>query len=236
MDLITPSGTVFGWPEIDLLRGMAQHQMLAWTETPFTLKSGIESHVYFYGRNDLTDNPEFGAACGKYIGKKLSGILADDTRQPILIGVPTAGNGFAASVTHYDPRTFGRHRPGFRVMREKVKQHGAAGQKGFWVNGRPDTKRHAYATIENVVTSGESLDTALTNIESDGYPVWDMPHFVFMDREQGGVKKLRDKGYNLHVLFGLLDTSWAFMKLNISGWDAARVAAVEAEIKAHQVA
>lgn len=208
--------------------------MLVWTNDAFTLRSGIKSHVYFHGRNDVTDNPELLDKCGALIGATLSTLCRDDGRQPILIGVPTAANGFAASITHYRP-TGSAPRPGFRVMREKVKEHGSSDQKNRWVNGKPDTTAHYYATIENVVTSGASLSEAIERIESDGYKVRDMPHLVFMDRQQGGVAKLRNSGLQIITLFELLDVVWAFKELGLQGWDANRVLAVETEIKAHQI-
>lgn len=234
--LIAPSGVTYDGADVELFKMMNTYGMLVWTDDPFTLKSGIKSNVYFHGRNDVTDNPTLLEACGRMLGRKLSELFANETRQPILIGVPTAANGFAASVTHYNPRTFGPQRPGFRVMREKLKEHGANGQKGFWVNGRPDFERHVYATIENVVTSGASLLEAIDHLSEDGYLVKTMPHLVFMDRQQGGVKRIADKGYKVISLYKLLDVIWAFKEIGLEGWNADRVTAVEAEIKAHQVA
>ena len=215
---------------------MEQYGMLIWTDSPFRLNSGIESNIYFHGRNDLTDNPELLEVCGRILGRKLRDLHQGDSRQQILIGVPTAANGFAASITHFNPRSYGSKRPGFRVMREKLKEHGATGQKGHWVNGRPDNVNHVYSSIENVVTSGNSYLAALDRLTSDGYPVETMNHLVFMDRQQGGVKRMRDEGYKVHTLYRLLDVIWAFKELSLRGWDADRVAAVETEIKAHQVA
>ncbi|MFM2339725.1 MAG: hypothetical protein RLZZ360_361 [Candidatus Parcubacteria bacterium] len=141
-------------------------------------------------------------------------------------------------VTHYDPRTFGRHRLGYRIMREKLKEtHGATGQRGYWVNGRPNPEHHIYFTIENVVTSGGSLLEALERLESnDGYDVKAMTHFVFMDRQQGEVTHLRHEGYTIHSFFELLDVVWVLSQLDIKGWDSDRLAKVKAEIEAHQVA
>jgi len=215
---------------------MDSYGMLAWADVPFQLKSGVESHIYFHGRNDLTDNPQMLRMCGELIGKRFH----EDTRgkdgHRIMIGVPTAANGFAASVTHYSLPSFGFDQIGFRVMREKLKGgHGDAAQRGFWVNGRPQSD-HLYATIENVVTSGQSLLEALNRLESDGYPVATMNHYVFMDRQQGGVAKVRKSDYIVHTLFELLDVVYILAALKAGSWDMGRYAAVEAEIEAHQVA
>ncbi|MFM2424442.1 MAG: hypothetical protein RLZZ70_833 [Candidatus Parcubacteria bacterium] len=239
-ELTSPFGTGrhFGNEEIDLIRDMVKYGMLMWTEDPFRLKSGVPSHIYFNGRGDLTDNPALTEQCGRFIGKRICDLLSsDEKRRPIVIGIPTAATGFAACVTHYNPRVFGRERPGFRIMREKLKQnHGATGQRGYWVNGRPDQERHIYFTIENVVTSGGSLLEALERLESnDSYDVKAMTHFVFMDRQQGGVARLRREGYTIHSFFELLDVVWVLSQLDIKGWDGDRLAKVKAEIDAHQV-
>ncbi len=235
-----PSGTRFGVEEVEIIRAMAHFQTLVWTDKPFRLKSGIDSNVYFFGRQDLTDHPQYVKLCGKYLGRQVCEYFHDigDTRRPIVIGVPTAGNGYAASVTHYEAMPQLKvAAPGFRVMREKLKEsHGATAQRGYWVNGRPNEETECYATIENVVTSGASDLDAIERLESDGYPTKKMPHFVYMDRQQGGVKKISAAGYIVKPLFRLLDTTWAFMTLGIDGWTPERVATVEAEIRAHQVA
>lgn len=235
-EMIAPSGRVFCELDRRCLTLMAQFGTLRWTDEPFILKSRIPSHIYFYGREDVTDNPALSRVCGELITRHLIPLMEGDARKPILIGVPTAANGFAASVMTSTDTSPGDHSFAYRVMREKLKEgHGAKGHQGTWVNGAPNSEEHWYATIENVVTSGKSLLDALVRMGSDGYPVMPMPHLVFLDREQGGVKMLRDKGHNIVTLFGLLDTVWAFKELGIKGWDADRVAAVEAEIKAHQV-
>ncbi len=234
--LKTPSGRQYGHDEVSLVKAMVHHGMLEWTDEPFTLKSGIKSHIYFHGRNDLTDNPQLMRQCGALIGRVLMGLTVGHTRQRILIGVPTAANGFAASVTHYTQPSFGFQDIGFRVMREKLKEsHGSSTQRGYWVNGRPNTDLHYYATIENVVTSGASLLEALDRLESDGYPISEMPHLVFMDREQGGVRRVLKEGFYVHALFRLLDVVWALKELEVAGWDEDRYQAVKDEIEAHQV-
>lgn len=215
---------------------MERYGMLVWTDEPFTLKSGVPSNIYFHGREDVTDNRQLMVKCGQKLGQILGEQIGTSAKQPILIGVPTAANGFAASITHWRRNAFGVPEAGFRVMREVQKEHGATGHKGHWVNGRPDIAAHDYATIENVVTSGGSLRQAIERIGEDGYPVQNMSHLVFMDRQQGGVRKLREEGYNIVTIYKLLDVVWAFTELVLKGWDTDRLAAVEAEIAAHQVA
>ena len=53
-----PSGREFYQRDLDLVRQMARYGFLRYEEEPFRLRSGIESHVYVYGREDLTDNVE----------------------------------------------------------------------------------------------------------------------------------------------------------------------------------
>ncbi|MES2966939.1 MAG: hypothetical protein V4668_04075 [Patescibacteria group bacterium] len=235
-----PSGKRFGIEEVEIIRAMAEFKTLVWTDTPFRLNSGVYSNVYFFGREDLTDNPVYSKLFGKFLGRQVCEYFngVGETRRPIVIGVPTAGNGFAASVTHYDAMPQLKVTPpGFRVMREKLKEtHGSASQKGYWVNGRSKPDTECYATMENVVTSGESHFKAIDRLNSDGYPTKEMPHFVVMDRQQGGVKKMQAAGYNMIPIFLLLDTIWAFKTLGVEGWTAERVATVENEIRTKQVA
>lgn len=55
--LETPSGGWFDSFDLHLLKMMHDVGFIKHNDTPFTLKSGIKSNVYVFGREDLTDNP-----------------------------------------------------------------------------------------------------------------------------------------------------------------------------------
>src|SRR5690606_33605072 len=53
--------------------------------------------------------------------------------------------------------------------------------------------------VEDVITSGQSLLETIEEIEREGLKVTDI--VVVLDREQGGIEKLKKKGYTVHTLF-----------------------------------
>jgi uridine monophosphate synthetase len=211
-----------------LIMEMNAHGFVRWSEKPFPLKSGIESHVYVFGREDLTDEAYFGFLFGKVVAQEVNE-LADPARKPIIIGIPTAATSLAAASSYASwfcefPRVLG-----YRVMREKQKNHGANGSS--WVNGSPRSDQE-YFTIENVVTSGNSLKENLERMAADGYMVKEMHHLVAVDREQGGVELLRREGYHVHVLFTLREITQTYVVWK--KWNTAAQQLVEQEVEAHR--
>ena len=53
-----PSGRVFDKLDLKIVRLMVEYGFIRWQEKPFILNSGIESHIYVSGREDLTDHPD----------------------------------------------------------------------------------------------------------------------------------------------------------------------------------
>src|SRR5690625_7971774 len=53
--------------------------------------------------------------------------------------------------------------------------------------------------VEDVITSGKSLEETIEEIERENLVVTDI--VVVLDREQGGIERLKNKGYNVHTLF-----------------------------------
>lgn len=54
MSIELPSGKNLDYYDQEMFRYMASFGFVRWSEKPFTLKSGIQSHVYVYGREDVT--------------------------------------------------------------------------------------------------------------------------------------------------------------------------------------
>jgi len=233
-----PSGRRLSREDTKLLRLMAEYGFVRHSETPFKLKSGVMSHVYVFGRDDLTDNPELEYAVGLRIADTIVDEIdtTGDTRKSVLIGLPTAGTPLAqaaAMVQRFRQMNTMRDLPviAHRIMREKLK--GDHGVHNTWVNGKPDLGRHLYWAVDNVVTDGGTKVEDAAKLAQDGYPAMEMPSIIFVDRQQGGLKRLTQAGFTkLIVVFNLLDITYAYGELGL--WPKEAVKAVEDEIKAHQ--
>lgn len=229
-----PSGEVFDEQDITLLKLMAEHGFVRWSEEPFTLKSGIQSHVYVFGREDLTDHPELLVAVGQKVSSHVRMMMERDRddRQPCIIGIPIAGIALATSASIFD--AIHAKDPSkaicYRIMRQKLKAHGAHHN---WVDGRPDFDKHRYIAIDNVVTDGGSKVEAAEKLTEDGYPGKEMDQIIFIDREQGGPELLVQQGFKQpEILFKLLDITFVYKELGL--WSPESVKKVEEEIAAHQ--
>src|SRR3989344_4946843 len=133
-----PSGAKYTNEDLDILAMMSKCGFVRRSDEPFKLASGIMSHVYVFGREDLTDNPQLASL----IGLKLARVVYDNTdldesRQQCLIGVPVAGNTLAqaaslSSLSLLKEMAWTAQPIGHRVMREQPKQHGA--HKKVWID------------------------------------------------------------------------------------------------------
>jgi uridine monophosphate synthetase len=186
------------------------------------LKSDIDSQVYVFGREDITDAPQFGRQLGSVIAHFALDQLDPPAGQNVCaIGIPTAGTALAAAASLSGSLI------SYRIMREAKKDYGAHRN---WVNGTYNPES-LYFTIDNVITDGASKLEAIGRLEEDGYPAKAMLHLSLIDRQQGGIQNLRDAGYRAEAIFNLLDLAWAFGELGL--WNKERVHAVEDEIEAH---
>ncbi len=231
-----PSGVIYETSDLDLLVGMNGVGFVRHNDTPFRLASGIMSHVYVFGREDLTDNPMLEMSVGHKIAQVVySNTDVDDKHQQCLIGVPVAGATLAqaaamASIEEHKKCSWTAQPIAHRVMREQKKQHGA---HNTWINGKPDTSRHRYWFVDNVVTNGDSKITAADRAQEDGYPSRQMPCLIWIDRQQGAVPRLKAAGFEqVIVVYNLLDITFAFGELKL--WPKSAVTAVEEEIRQHQ--
>lgn len=241
LGLETPSGQKFSPEDLHLLSLMQEHGFVQYRTEPVILKSGIPSHVYVFGREDLTDHPEL----EWYVGLKIVQLVvgyhtahADDwpdaqKSAACLIGMPTAGTALAQAAAMVAWRN-GITMPGggricHRLMREVKKTHGA---HQAWVNG-PYREDYAFWGIDNVATDGQTKINGAGRLDEDGYPSRQMPWLIFVDRQQGALERLRSLGFErLVVGFNLLDLTYALGDMKL--WPRASVRAVEEEIAAHQ--
>lgn len=233
-DFEVPSGRFFTPEDLELMTGLERIGFIKWREEPFTLKSGILSHVYVFGRNDLTENPTVLLRIGSRIMKQLRYFDYHGKREGYdnsnfcLIGIPTAGTALAIAGSLADVN--GGYAKS-RVMREKKKTYGA---HNTWVEGKPDHTRHQYVLVDNVATDGKSKEEAADKLREDGYEVSQVDCLILVDRQQGAIENLKKIGFRrIHVVYNLLDIAAAFH--HIGFWPEDAVRRVEREIRAHQI-
>ncbi len=228
-----PSGEIFSENDIELLKLMAKYGFVRWSEEPFKLKSGIMSHVYVFGREDLTDHPDLSVLVGRKISERVWKMMkiSKDKRQPCIIGIPIAGIPLATAASVFD--AIKSKDPSkaicYRIMRQKLKPHGAHHN---WIDGRPDIEKHRYISIDNVITDGGSKIEAAEKMDNDGYKAKEIDQIIFIDREQGGTQMLVEKGFKApEIIFKLSDITFVFKELGL--WSEESVQKVQSEIKAH---
>lgn len=232
----TSSGRILYQADLDLLREWHRVGVVRYSEKPFTLRSGIQSHVYINAREDLTENPDVlddtGAAMLFHARKVLS--EKRDSRRPCFLGLPTAGTALAlaASLASRDETRI-HERAACDIVREIPKTtHGAAEHRGGWfLKYNPDAFH--YFVLDNVVTDGGTKEVWAKRLLEDGYPAYDLDWMILVDRQQGGVEGMRRIGIkNVHVIYYLLDIAFAYGEMGL--WPKEAVKQVEREIAAHQ--
>lgn len=229
-----PSGQIFNKLDLQILPLLVKYSFIQWRDTPFILKSGVNSNVYVFGREDITDHPDFEWLIGRKIALLVKEHTLPEDKQPCLIGIPSAGTPLAqaASMVSYKENIcVNGHFICHRVMKETLKAHGAHPN---WVNGPPQPEIHTYWTIDNVVTDGGSKFEAADRFSESGYPIQEMTSLVFVDRQQGGINRMEQRGFKrIVVAYRLLDLTFAFGELGF--WPKATIKAVEREIRDHQL-
>lgn len=228
-----PSGRYLTLFDSVVLRAMHNAGFVRRSDEPFILKSGIPSHVYVFGREDLTESPPLMSLVGTKICQLLLNQPCTGQRH-CLIGIPVAGGvlAVAGALMSNESADCGYYGPDVdcRTMREVKKGHGA---HQTWVTGKPDLERHTYWLIDNVATDGQSKIEAAAKLAEDGYPARP-PLLIWIDRQQGAVKRLQAAGFErIVVAYNLLDIAYAYGELGL--WPKSTVKAVEGEIAAHQV-
>ena len=204
-----PSGKIITWSELVLLMELEENKTIEWTDSEVTFNSGFKSHVYFRGRNDLTDNPRLLQLVGEVLAERVEQLPCTHGRRKCMIGIPTAGTPLAQVISDLSANSRSSL-IGFRLMRSILKEHG---KDNMWV-GKPELDKHTYITIENVVSTAKAMFQNFERLEQDGYPTHEMFHVIFASWNLGGFDKLKAQGYEkIVVLYQMLDIIAAYVHL-----------------------
>lgn len=232
--IVAPSGVVFEGADIHLIKDLGEIGFIKYNEKPFTLKSKVLSHIYVFGREELTSNLPVLWKIGRKICETVRTRMNEenDRRKPAYIGLPTAGTPLAqmAATVDFANAITGRDSTFYQMRSVKKQSHGA---HETWIIGKPDVFKERIFRIDNVVTDGATKFEMADRFAEDGLPTMELDDIILVDRQQGAIKRMMEKGYKKPiVMFNLLDLAYVFEKLEI--WPGSIVAKVEREIADHQ--
>ena len=155
----------------------------------FTLTSGKKSPYYI----DLRLVPSFPGQCNAITDIYIEMIKNECnlTGKEVLVGVPTAGVPIAAIVAY-------KMKLPMAYIRKEVRKHGT----GKAIEGLiKDDQR--IIVIDDLVSTGKSNLETIDKLEAEGKHTEDI--VLMVDRMQGGVEALKDRGVTIHSVVNILD-------------------------------
>ncbi len=178
MGLVLPSGRTFSNLDWMLIDYMYKEGTVRWSDTPFALKNGGSSNVYFIGREDLTLNLQYLSLMCRVALSHLWNMSEAKDMPNCFIGVPIAG----AAIAHWMAATAhlicNKEGVSFLAMRQVLKKHG---NNQTWIDGRPPSWA-VRILVENVRTTGGSEEDALEKMREDGIDTTTIIRLALVDR------------------------------------------------------
>jgi uridine monophosphate synthetase len=158
----------------------------------FKLKSGKMSNYYVDLRNTYSHSELFSKLIEQFRQQLLTTFNTQNTKkQTHLLGIPYGAIPYASVLA------FTTKSP-LLVVRKEPKDYGLKNMiEGDYKTGECVT------IIEDVITSGQSIKKNIDIIEEQGLIVSNI--FVILDREEGGMKTIRELGYKINSLHKISD-------------------------------
>lgn len=152
----------------------------------FILKSGTTSNVYCNFKNLLGQPKLLELLCIEL------GTLVDDLDDIVFAGVPMGAIplSIGMSMSYELPSIMIRDQRKAYGMKEIIEGN---------YNGNP------VVIVEDVITSGGSVLQVIDLLEKENIKIQEV--IAVLDREQGGVKNIEERGYKISTLFKLSDFS-----------------------------
>ena len=171
------------------LRGIIAKESVLFREEGFLLASGRRSQYYYDLKLTTLSNPHALSLAARLL---LDKIAALPSRVDAIGGLTSGADPLVVAVSLL-AMAEGRRLPGFFV-REKPKTHGTERV----IEGVVEEGMNV-VILDDVITQGNSVLKAIKGTEEKGAHVVHV--FILVDREEGGVKFLRDQGYNVEPIF-----------------------------------
>ena len=162
---------------------LALHEIGAIKFGEFTLKSGMKSPIYIDLRV-LISYPKV----LKLVSDAITG-LAKDLKFDVIAGIPYTALPIATAISIDQgwPMVYAR---------KEVKDYGTKKKlEGVYKEGQ------TALIIDDLITTGGSKFETIEPFEASGLKITDF--VVLVDREQGGGRKLEEKGYKFHSVIGI---------------------------------
>lgn len=178
----------------ELIKGLYSSNIVSFGQ--FKLKSGVISPYYL----DLRQLFKYPAVLnGVADGMSCDRSLLDD--ENYLIGVPYGGIPLVTMISQHTNMPF-------LLIRKEPKTYGT--KKIIEGLERGITK---CILVEDVITSGKSIEEVIQKVKEEGVEVTHV--LVCIDREEGGMKRLRDQGVSISALFTITELlqEWSKYKL-----------------------